>query len=154
MSTTNNLMSCREVKLKYILDSGILKRKEIQCAHDATMTLLEGFDKDTMAVQEQFVVLLLNRRNCPIGIYKASTGGITGTIVDIRLVMAVALKSMATSIILAHNHPSGALIASEQDKRLTKRFKEACGIMDILLMDHIIVSPNHDYYSFTNEGLL
>ena len=154
MKTTNNLMSVREVRLKYIPDSGILKRKKITSAHDACMTLLEGFDKDTICVQEQFVVLLLNRANKPLGIYKASSGGITGTMVDIRLIMVAALKSLATGIIISHNHPSGLQTPSSQDITLTKQIKEACKIMTIDLLDHIIVTPHHDFYSFANEGIL
>ncbi len=154
MKTTNNLMSVREVRLKYIPDSGILKRKKITSAHDACMQLLEGYDKDTIGVQEQFVVLLLNRANKPLGIYKASTGGITGTMADIRLIMVAALKSLATGIIISHSHPSGNTQPSVQDIELTKQFKEACKIMTIDLLDHIIVTPHHDFYSFANEGIL
>ncbi len=147
-------MSVKEVRLSYIPDSGILKRKKIVSAHDAVMTLLEGYDKDTIGMQEQFVVLLMNRANKPLGIYKASTGGITGTMVDVRLIMVAALKSLATGIIISHNHPSGVKIPSNQDIKLTKQIKEACKIMTIDLLDHIIVTPNHDFYSFANEGVL
>lgn len=154
MKASNNLMSVREVRLKYIPDSGILKRKKITSAHDACMALLEGYDKDTIGMQEQFVVLLLNRANIPLGIYKASTGGITGTMVDIRLIMVAALKSLATGIIISHSHPSFNTQPSTQDFALTKQIKEACKIMTIDLLDHIIVTPNHDFYSFANEGNL
>ncbi len=154
MKTSNNLMSIREIRLKFIPDSGILKKKKITSAHDACMQLLEGYDKDTIGMQEQFVVLLLNRANKPLGIYKASTGGITGTMVDIRLIMVTALKSLATGIIISHNHPSGNIMPSDQDVALTKQIKEACKIMTIDLLDHIIVTPHHDYYSFSNEGIL
>ncbi len=154
MKTSNNLMSVREVRLKYIPDSGILKRKKIVTAHEACMQLLEGYDKDTIGVQEQFVVLLLNQSNKGLGIYKASTGGITGTMADIRLIMVAALKSLATGIIISHNHPSGNTMPSEQDIALTKQIKDACKIMSITLLDHIIVTPHHDFYSFANEGML
>ena len=154
MKTSNNLMSVREVRLKYIPDSGILKRKKISSAHDACIQLLEGYDKDTIGMQEQFVVLLMNRANKPLGIYKASTGGITGTMVDVRLIMVAALKSLATGIIISHSHPSGNTQPSDQDVALTKQIKEACKIMTIDLLDHIIVTPHHDFYSFANEGML
>jgi DNA repair protein RadC len=154
MQTSNNLMTVREVRLKYIPDSGILKRKKIASAHDACMQLLEGYDKDTIGMQEQFVVLLMNRANKPLGIYKASTGGITGTMVDVRLIMVAALKSLATGIIISHNHPSGAQIPSSQDIELTKQIKDACKIMSIALLDHIIITPHHDFFSFANEGVL
>jgi DNA repair protein RadC len=154
MKTTNNLMSVREVRLSYIPDSGILKRKNIGSAHDAFMQLLEGYDKDTIGMQEQFVVLLLNQANKPLGIYKASTGGITGTMADIRLIMVAALKSLATGIIISHNHPSGNTMPSEQDFALTKQIKDACKIMSITLLDHVIVTADHTFYSFANEGTL
>jgi DNA repair protein RadC len=105
-------------------------------------------------MQEQFVVLLLNQANKPLGIYKASTGGITGTMADIRLIMVAALKSLATGIIISHNHPSGNTMPSEQDFALTKQIKDACKIMSITLLDHVIVTADHTFYSFANEGTL
>ena len=154
MKTTNNLMSVREVRLSYIPDSGILKRKNIGSAHDAFMQLLEGYDKDTIGMQEQFVVLLLNRANKALGIYKVSTGGITGVMVDIRLVLVATLKSLATGIIISHNHPSGNLVPSINDVELTARIDKACKLLDIELLDHIIVTSSHSFYSFANEGLM
>lgn len=154
MRKLNNLMSVREVRLKYIPDSGILKRKKITSAHAASLVLLEGYDMDTIAMQEQFVVLLVNRANFPLGIYKASSGGMSGTYVDIRLLMVAALKSLASGIIISHNHPNGLANPSEQDKVLTKQVKEACNIMGITLLDHVIVTPHHEYFSFADEGLL
>ena len=154
MKTSNNLMSAKEVRLSYIPDSGILKRKKITSAHDACMQLLEGYDKDTIGMQEVFVVLLLNKTNRVLGIYKASQGGISGVMVDIRLVMVAALKSLATGIIISHNHPSGNLVPSIQDVELTARFDAACKLLDIDLLDHIIVTHDHSFYSFSNEGMM
>jgi DNA repair protein RadC len=154
MKTTNNLMSAREDRLSYIPNSGILKRKKIACSRDAFMQLLEGYDKDTIGMQEQFVVLLLNRANKALGIYKVSTGGITGVMVDIRLVMVAALKSLATGIIISHNHPSSNMVPSIQDVELTARIDKACKLLDIELLDHIIVTSSHSFYSFANEGLM
>jgi DNA repair protein RadC len=105
-------------------------------------------------MQEQFVLLLLNQANKPLGIYKASTGGITGTMADIRLIMVAALKSLASGIIFSLNLPSGIPYPSEQDFALTKQIKEACKIISIALLDHIIVTAQHDFFSFANEGML
>ena len=105
-------------------------------------------------MQEQFVVLLLNRANKALGIYKVSTGGITGVMVDIRLVMVAALKSLATGIIISHNHPSSNMVPSIQDVELTARIDKACKLLDIELLDHIIVTSSHSFYSFANEGLM
>jgi DNA repair protein RadC len=79
------------------------------------------FPVDTISLQEQFVVLYLNRANRVIGSYQLSKGGITGTIADVRLILSVALKTLATGLILAHNHPSGNLKPSEADRYITSK---------------------------------
>jgi DNA repair protein RadC len=111
------------------------------------------FPADTISLQEQFVVLYLNRANRVIGSYQLSKGGITGTIADVRLILSVALKTLATGLILAHNHPSGNLKPSEADIQLTRKVKEAAKIMDIEVLDHMILSSN-GYFSFTDDGIL
>jgi DNA repair protein RadC len=78
-------------------------------------------------------------------------GGITGTLVDKRLILKKALVGNCTAIILAHNHPSGANKPSENDRKMTKQIKEACNLLDISLLDHIIVC-NDNYYSFADNG--
>ena len=100
---------------------------------------------------EEFWVLYLNRANKVIAKEKLSAGGITGTIVDGRLVLKRALELLSTSLVLIHNHPSGNLQPSEEDKKLTKKIKDACITLDILLIDHLIIS-NKGYYSFADEG--
>ena len=110
------------------------------------------FPADTISLQEQFVVLYLNRANKVIGSYQLSKGGITGTIADVRLILSVALKTLATGLILAHNHPSGNLKPSEADIQLTQKVKDAAKLMDIEVLDHMILSSN-GYFSFTDEGL-
>ena len=82
-----------------------------------------------------------------------SVGGITGTVVDIRLLLSVALKTAATGIRLAHNHPSGNLKPSEVDKELTNKIKKASEYMDIKLLDHLIITKN-EYFSFAEDGCL
>jgi DNA repair protein RadC len=96
--------------------------------------------------------LLLNRGNQVLGVYSMSKGGVSGTIVDAKLVFSVALKCNASSIIIAHNHPSGSLTPSEADKRLTQKLKKASQYLDIVLLDHIIVTKE-DFYSFSDNGL-
>ncbi|HVX27199.1 MAG TPA: JAB domain-containing protein [Parafilimonas sp.] len=108
---------------------------------------------ETICMQEQFSVMYLNRANKVLGVYVISKGGITGTVVDIRLTLAVALKTLATSILLCHNHPSGNLKPSQADKDLSMRIKEAAALMDIKVMDHIILTQD-SYFSFADEGLL
>ena len=111
------------------------------------------FPADTISLQEQFVVLYLNRANRVIGSYQLSKGGITGTIADVRLILSVALKTLATGLILAHNHPSGNLKPSEADIQLTQKVKDAAKLMDIEVLDHMILSSN-GYFSFTDDGII
>jgi DNA repair protein RadC len=131
---------------------GLISSKIITNSQDAFEILNMLFSPDTISLQEQFVVLYLNRANRVIGSYQLSKGGITGTIADVRLILSVALKTLATGLILAHNHPSGNLHPSEADIQLTRKVKEAAKIMDIEVLDHMILSSN-GYFSFTDEGL-
>ena len=89
-----------------------------------------------------------------IGVYELSRGGITGTLADPRLVLSVALKTSATAIVLAHNHPSGNLLASKADEEITRKIKKACEYLDIKVLDHLKLVPEGKYLSFTEEGLL
>ena len=106
---------------------------------------------DTIELQEEFKVVLLNRANEVLGVYSLSKGGITGTIVDQRLIFAVALKCNATGIILCHNHPSGNLKPSEADVTMTSKIKKCGELFDISLLDHLIITKN-GYFSFTQDG--
>jgi DNA repair protein RadC len=126
----------------------------IKSSTDAYFHLLKFFPEETISLQESFVVLYTNRANRIIGVYELSKGGITGTVADPRLVLSVALKTAATGIILSHNHPSGNLQPSLHDKDITKKIQEACKLLDITLLDHLIVVPEDDYFSFADEGLL
>jgi DNA repair protein RadC len=82
------------------------------------------------------------------------TGGLTGTVADIRLILGIALKACACNIIISHNHPSGNLKPSGADQELTNKLKEAGKLIDITLLDHIILSPEGSFYSFADEGLI
>ena len=102
---------------------------------------------------EEFWVLFLNRQNKVIDKRKLSQGGMTGTVIDVRLVLKLALEKHATSMIFCHNHPSGNLDPSEADKKITKQLKEAAAVMEIPVIDHLIVTQA-GYFSFADEGLL
>lgn len=102
---------------------------------------------------EVFQAAYLSRSNRVVCIETISQGGVSGTVVDIRIVLRRALLCRASCIILAHNHPSGELRPSQADISLTKKVKEAALIMDINLLDHVIISTA-GYYSFTDEGNL
>ena len=102
---------------------------------------------------EEFWAIFLNRQNKIIDKQRLSQGGMTGTVIDVRLVLKIAIEKHATSLIFAHNHPSGNLEASDADRKITQQLKEAGAIMDIPLLDHLIITQA-GYFSFADEGLL
>ena len=102
---------------------------------------------------EEFWIIYLNNSNKVIQKGQLSKGGITGTLVDVRLVLKNALEVGATGLILAHNHPSGTLKPSEADKQITDKLKTAALSLDIKVLDHLIVTERA-YFSFADEGLL
>jgi DNA repair protein RadC len=102
---------------------------------------------------EEFWIIYLNRRNAIFSSEKLSMGGMTGTVIDVRLILKRALQQCATSMIACHNHPSGNLDPSDADKKITKQLKEAAAIMEIPVIDHIIVTQP-GYYSLADEGML
>jgi DNA repair protein RadC len=102
---------------------------------------------------EVFAVIFLNRANKINHFEVISSGGMSGTVADPRMILRIALEEKAVSIILCHNHPSGNLKPSQPDRELTKKIKEAARLFDINLLDHIIVSQD-GYFSFADEGLI
>lgn len=142
-----------EVELVYKTKVKPSERPKISSVSDSYKLLKELWNENTIEMQEEFKVLLLNRGNKVIGIYEVSAGGITGTVADPRLILAAAIKSLAVSIILSHNHPSGNLKPSRADEELTQKIKVAASYHDIKVIDHIIIT-SEAYYSFAEEGLL
>ncbi|HEY9123786.1 MAG TPA: DNA repair protein RadC [Bacteroidales bacterium] len=102
---------------------------------------------------EEFWILLLNRANRMIEPVKISQGGMSGTVVDVRIVLRNAIIKQASSVIMCHNHPSGNTKPSQQDIDITKKVKEAGALMDIKLFDHLIVTDKA-YFSFADEGMI
>ncbi len=139
-----------KLRIVYSRKQAAKDRTQIVSSRDAYQVFKKIWSKQIEAREEMYV-LFLNRKNSVLGYHILSMGGITGTIADLRLLFAVALKSLATSIIIAHNHPSGQLKPSGEDIALTKNIKETGEIMNITLLDHLIVS-NEGYYSFADEG--
>lgn len=142
-----------EVELIYKAKVKPSERPKISCVKDSVELLKELWNENTIEMQEEFKVMLLNRANKVIGVYAASSGGLTGTVADPRLILAVAIKSLSVSIILSHNHPSGNLKPSRADEELTQKIKVAASYHDIKVIDHIIIT-SEGYYSFADEGLL
>jgi len=141
-----------EIQISYKEKASTLKSPTIKSSADTAELLFEYWNKNTIGLQESFKILLLNNSNKVKGIYELSTGGITGTLVDLRILFAIILKSLTTCLIICHNHPSGQLKPSEADKSLTKKIKKAAQFFDIIVLDHLIIAPNGNYYSFADNG--
>ena len=116
--------------------------------------LVQLYPLETIQLKEQFVVLYLNNRKRIIGAYKLSEGGQQATVVDIKIVLGVALKIAASGIILSHNHPSGETQPSKPDIDCSLRIKDACNLLDLKLVDHIILGSPVTYLSMRDEGLI
>ena len=143
-----------EIKLCYKDRVTISNCPKITCSQDAANIYYSNCDKNEIQLQECFKVMLLNNSNIVKGICQVSSGGINATLVDLRIMFALILKSLSTAIIVCHNHPSGKLKASEVDKKLTSKIQKACDFLDIKLLDHIIINSEGNYLSFADEGIL
>ncbi|MBW1618595.1 JAB domain-containing protein [Empedobacter falsenii] len=126
---------------------------KVMGSSEVYQVLKANWDLDTIELQEEFKILLLNQGNQVLGIKSMFKGGINTCSIDVRLIMGMALKANASALVITHNHPSGNLNASESDKRITSKIKECCELFDIRLLDHIIMVKN-SYLSFADEGIL
>lgn len=140
-----------EITLKY--KAGDYCKIKITQSFEAADFLRKLYDADLLEYREEFILLLLNRNNSTLGFIKIGSGGITGTVADPRMILSTALLAGATGMILSHNHPSGGLTPSDQDKELTKRIAQTAKIIDIQLLDHIIITKD-SYFSFQDHGLI
>ena len=102
---------------------------------------------------EEFWLLMLNRANRVLGRYKVSQGGLSGTVIDTRIILKKALDNLASSIIVCHNHPSGNNQPSDADVKITEKLKKAAEMLEIKLLDHVIIADK-SYFSFADEGLI
>jgi DNA repair protein RadC len=147
------LNTVSEVELIYKSKVKPSERPQVKTSKDCYQLLLQTWDKNRIQFVEQFKVILMNRANKILGIYELSTGGVSATVVDIKLIFMVALKANACSLILSHNHPSGNLKPSKADEDLTRKIKAAGTLLEIKVLDHVIVSTE-GYYSFADEGMM
>jgi DNA repair protein RadC len=152
-SPEKTLFEVAEIELSYRSKVKASLRPKISASKDAYEILKQYWDESKIEFIEQFQVLLLNRANKVIGIYKVSSGTTVGTVADPKSVFVAALKTNACAVILAHNHPSGNLTPSQPDIDLTKKLVAAGKILDIQVLDHIILT-SESYYSFSDEGLI
>lgn len=112
---------------------------------------IRQFYSDDIEIYESFFILMLNRANETIGYAKLSQGGICGTIVDVKILAKYVVDSLASGIIIAHNHPSGNLQPSQADIQITNKIKDIVKLLDSVLLDHIILTKE-SYYSLSDEG--
>ena len=141
-----------EVQLLYKTRTKPSERIKIKSSQEAYRTLLDHWDVNTIDLQEEFKILLLNRGHAVLGIATISVGGLTGTVVDVRKILQICLKANCCSVILSHNHPSGNSNPSEADISITKKIKDAGMMIDIKVLDHLIVCQEGRYFSLADEG--
>jgi DNA repair protein RadC len=145
-------MKSKAVEYRLKANKTEFEKVKITSSYDSVKYLRQFFFDD-ISIYESFFLMLLNRSNTVIGYVKISQGGITGTVCDPLLVAKYAIDSLAKGVILCHNHPSGQLIASEQDNSITRKVKEGLKLFDISVLDHIILTED-SYYSYADEGTL
>lgn len=142
-----------EISLQYKRKVKADDRPKVSCSKEAYTLFRSNWDDMTIQLYEEFKILLLDRNNKCMGIIPISQGGVSGTIVDPKLVFASALKARACAIILGHNHPSGNTKPSQRDIELTKKLNRGGHFLDIPILDHIILTDS-DYTSFTDENIV
>lgn len=149
MSKEKNFVS--EISVSY---SHTYKRKiKITDAYSAEKTLRKMWDAQLMNIQEQFCVLFLNNANEVVGFRCLSTGTLTASLIDFRILFGLACKSLSSAIIIAHNHPSGTLKASKADIDVTNKIKRAGEMLDIKLLDHLILTDK-SFVSLAQQGVI
>ncbi len=137
----------------------LMRRSELECEPSAPTIYSSKSVVNHIApilrdiTHEECWILYLNRGNRVIGKERISSGGISATVIDIKIIIKKTIAKLASSIILIHNHPSGNKMPGEQDKIQTQKLKKAAITCDIALLDHLIIA-GRDYFSFLDEGLL
>src|SRR3954471_11097414 len=142
-----------EIKAVYRSKTRTKERKQIRGAENAVEYLREIWNKGTLELTEDFVMVCLNNSHQAIGWVKVSSGGFDATNVDPRVVFSLALQVGASALFFAHNHPSGLVEPSPQDKSVTARLAAAGSLLNIQVLDHIILS-RESAYSFAEHGLM
>ncbi|AXG69590.1 hypothetical protein KORDIASMS9_01815 [Kordia sp. SMS9] len=152
MIITNSKNLIGEIQLNYIKQKDI-ELEKITSSRHVNECVRKFFPLEQINHREYMYALYLNNSNRITGYYLISIGGITGTLVDVRVVLQAALLSNSVAMILVHNHPSGTLKASAADKAITKKMAHACSVLDIKLLDHLIITED-SYMSFADENLI
>ena len=152
-STSNELFQVAEITVSYLPKLKASQRPKMSTSQEVYQCFYNSWDIDRIEMIEQFKIMLLNRANRVLGIFEVSTGGVAGTVADPKIIFGTALKGNASSIILAHNHPSGSLKPSQADLLLTNKLAQAGSFLDIPVLDHLILT-SESFLSFSDQGLL
>lgn len=126
---------------------------KIRCSKDAADFAKKMYSND-INIYESAYIIMINQAGNTIGFAKISQGGISSTMIDVRLVAKYSIEALATGVILVHNHPSGNLNPSVEDSNITSRLKKALELLNIRLFDSIIIADSDNYYSFSDEGFI
>ncbi|HNP96897.1 MAG TPA: JAB domain-containing protein [Cyclobacteriaceae bacterium] len=153
METQQKNVRVSEIQLSYKTKIKPSERPKVTSSREVYGILLQSWDRNKIEFVEQFKVLLVNRANRVLGIVEISCGCATGTVADPKMIFAAAIKANACGLIMAHNHPSGSLQASQADIQLSKKVKEGGKLLEVSVLDHIIVTTE-GYLSLADEGLM
>lgn len=151
MTTEMQINNVAEIQLMYSAKYKVSEMPKICSSFDAFKVLQNFWPVQRIEYQEDFFFLILNRANKVIGICNLSTGGTSATVVDLKIMFAVALKAGAGALIMAHNHPTGEFEPSNADIQLTNRAVEVGKFLDMPVLDHVIISK-YGYYSMADQG--
>jgi DNA repair protein RadC len=142
-----------EIQITYRYKFPPSQRQQVKTSSEAYKIFFSSWDKDKISMQEEFKILLLNRACKVLGIVHISSGGVSCTVVDPKLIFSAALKALASQIILCHSHPSGELRPSKADIDITNQLKQGGKLLDIQVIDHLIITDD-GFFSFADEGLM
>ena len=141
-------------KVSLIREPSEFKTTQIKSAKTAYEVIKKLYNS-TIDLYEEFYMTMLDRGNNIISYAKIGQGGRSSTVVDVAIIAKYALDTLASGVIISHNHPSGNMSASQSDIELTKKIKQALKLFEITLLDHIIISPkDNEYYSFADAGII
>ncbi len=153
MRDLKNVELVREIEINFIKNPNFEVEPIKMTSPDKIEKVLRAIFPKDILIRESFVILYLDYSNKVIGYHTLSKGGITSTLVDVRILYSIALKCLATSVVLCHNHPSGGKEPSEADIQVTKKIQKAGDVLDIKVLDHIILYET-GYYSFMEDDIL
>ena len=144
-----------DLQIKYAVKQKLSELPTVKSSADLVKVVRDNWKGMPIEFVEQFYLIGLNRANKVKFVQSISTGGVSGTVVDVKVVAVMLLQAMCSGCAIAHNHPSGNMTQSNADIELTKKVKDAMTLLDIRMLDHVILSPEEgSYYSFADEGML